>query len=662
MPLYKRKALGIEGVAGNGGRVLQLPIRINKHAKKSPHRLNSIVFIRLYYYRQFLYNEDMTQESIPARGISLKENTWDLSKLFPNDEAWNEGLLAYEKEAGKIPCFRGTLKNSAENLAAWLDYMRDLGILEERLAYYADLRESEDEGDNAARTMTGKFTIVSSKAQADSSWAAPEIMAVPESDMENFLSKPCLAEYRIYLKKLLRYKPHTLSDAEEKIIALHAEGEGISNDAFSMLTNVDIDFGVIDTPEGKRPLSQSTWSVFMENPYRELRRTAYETFYRQFDVHKNTIASLYAGQVKQDVIKARIRGFPSARRKALFSDDVDESVYDNLIDTIGKNLAPLHRYYGLRKKALKLSELRHYDVYAPLVSTVKKTTSWNEAVDTISEALAPLGGEYVSALRSGLLGRWADRYENKGKRSGAFSAGSFTGDPYILMNYKDDSVRDVFTLAHEGGHSMHSWYSAKNNPFMHYGYTIFEAEVASTFNEELLFRHYMNNPSIRNSTELELYMVNKRTDDILATLYRQTMFAEFEKRSHELEEQGTPLTVDILRSEYRKLLEKYFGSEMVFEETSDLEALRIPHFYRAFYVYKYATGISAALALADRVICGEEKEREDYFAFLKSGGSRFPIESLRLAGVDMSSPAPVQAACDIFKALIDKLEGLLFQA
>jgi oligoendopeptidase F len=254
------------------------------------------------------------------------------------------------------------------------------------------------------------------------------------------------------------------------------------------------------------------------------------------------------------------------------------------------------------------------------------------------------------------LGRWADRYENKGKRSGAFSAGSYTADPYILMNYKDDSVRDVFTLAHEAGHSMHSWYSAANNPFMHYNYTIFEAEVASTFNEELLFRHFMKTA---DSNELRLYMVNKRADEILATLYRQTMFAEFEKRSHELEEQGQPLTVDILRDTYRKLLEKYFGSAMVLEKESDLEGLRIPHFYRAFYVYKYSTGISASLALAERVISGGKREREDYFAFLKSGGSRFPIESLKLAGVDMSSPEPVQAACGIFNGLVDELEKLL---
>ncbi|MCL2478495.1 MAG: oligoendopeptidase F [Treponema sp.] len=603
----------------------------------------------------------MSNETIPLRRDVPRENTWDLSKLFMDDEAWKKGLETYEKEAEKIPSFRGTLGKSAENLAAWLDYVRDLGILEERLGSYAELRQTEDEGDSAARTMTGKFIIAASKANAASSWATPEIMAIPENEIKTWMAKPHFAEYRIYLGKLLRYRKYTLSDKEERIIALHAEGEGACDDAFSVLTNVDLDFGEIDTPEGKRPLSQSTWSVFMENQDRDLRKKTYETFYHHFECHKNTLAALYSGQVKQDAISARIRGFSSARAQALYRDDVSESVYDNLIDTVGRNLGPLHHYYHLRKEALKLNELRHYDVYVPLVSSVKKITPWNEAVDIVGRALAPLGDEYVSTLKAGLLGRWADRYENKGKRSGAFSAGCFTGDPYILINYKDDSIRDVFTMAHEGGHSMHSWYSAANNPFMHYNYTIFEAEVASTFNEELLFRYLMENPGISGGSarELKLYMVNKRVDEVLATLYRQTMFAEFEKRSHELEEQGSPLTVDVLRGEYRRLLEKYFGSEMVLEKESDLEGLRIPHFYRAFYVYKYSTGISAALALAERVMSGGEKERGDYFSFLKSGGSKFPIESLKAAGVDMSTPAPVESACRIFGRLVDELEKLL---
>ncbi|MDR1444477.1 MAG: oligoendopeptidase F [Treponema sp.] len=598
----------------------------------------------------------MAATTIPARSGQRAEDTWDLSTLFSDDAAWGAALAGYEGRIEQIAAYRGTLGGSAEKLADYLDFIRDFRILEERIAYYADLRQTEDEGANAARTMMGKFAMAAARAQAASSWEAPEIQRIPGRDMEGFLENPRLAEHRVYLKKLLRYKPHILSDAEERLIALHAEGEAVASETFSVLTNVDLDFGTVDTPEGPRPLSQSTWSVFMESPDRDIRRRAYGQFYGRFESHKTSLASLYSGSVKNDVIRARVRGFASARQAALFPDKVNEEVYDNLIAAVSANLGPLHRYYEIRKKALGLEELRHYDVYVPLVPKAVKETSWNQAVDLVSRALAPLGDEYVETLRSGLLGRWADRYENKGKRSGAFSAGSFTGAPYILMNYKNDSIRDVFTLAHEGGHSMHSWYSVRANPFMHYNYTIFEAEVASTFNEELLFRHLA---ASAGTPELKRYLVNKRADDIMATLYRQTMFAEFEKRSHELEEGGVPLTVETLRGEYRKLLEKYFGPAMVFEEASDLEGLRIPHFYRAFYVYKYSTGISAALALAERVLAGGSREREDYFAFLKSGGSRYPIESLAVAGVDMSVPAPVEAACKTFGRLVDELEGLL---
>jgi oligoendopeptidase F len=361
--------------------------------------------------------------------------------------------------------------------------------------------------------------------------------------------------------------------------------------------------------------------------------------------------------VKKDVIHARLRNFPSARAAALFPDNVAEQVYDNLIAAVHANLAPLHSYYDIRRRVLGLDQLKHYDVYVPLVQTATKKTNWDEAVTLVADALEPLGAEYVTTLRDGLLGRWVDRYENKGKRAGAFSAGSYTGAPYILMNYKEDSIRDVFTLAHEGGHSMHSWYSAHNNPFMHYNYTIFEAEVASTFNEELLYRHLRR--QYKDDAQLSAYLLCKRAEDILATLYRQTMFAEFELQTHEMEESGRPLTTDLLRSTYRALLEQYFGPGMELEPESDLEGLRIPHFYNAFYVYKYATGISAALALAERVAEGGGTERDDYFRFLKSGGSRFPLESLKIAGVDMGSPAPVEAACAIFTRIVAELDKKL---
>jgi oligoendopeptidase F len=364
--------------------------------------------------------------------------------------------------------------------------------------------------------------------------------------------------------------------------------------------------------------------------------------------------------VKQDKYRATVRDFPSARAAALFPDDVDGSVYDNLVATVNESIPALHEYYELRRRALCLEELRHYDVYVPLAPETKSRHGYAEAVELVCEALSPLGEDYVATLRAGLEGGWVDRYENKGKHSGAYSAGSFAGDPYILLNYKEEVLHDVFTIAHEGGHSMHSHYSARSNPFLSYGYTIFEAEVASTFNEQLLFRYLYD----RASSEAEkAYLASVKLDDIVATLFRQTMFAEFEQRSHAMAEAEEPLTVDSLRSEYRKLLVKYFGPKMKFEEASDLEGLRIPHFYNAFYVYKYATGISASIALSERVLAGAARgggrEREDYFAFLRSGGSRFPIESLKVAGVDMSSPEPVRAACASLSYWSGELKRLL---
>jgi len=598
----------------------------------------------------------MAANDIPVRKDVRPEDRWNLSKLFPDDAAWERGLSDLKSRIPRIASFKGTLARSPESLLAALAFFRDYGILEERLGYYADLRQTEDEGDSENRARAGRYMMAATEGQGEWSWLVPEIQRIPDESLEAWLGREDFAEYRVFLRKLIRFKPHVLSEPEERLLALQAEAAQTAQETFSVLTNVDLDFGEVETPEGPRKLSQSTFASLLRHADREVRRKAYLQFYGSFEAHKTTLAQLYAGSCKLDKYRAQVRNFPSARAAALFPDDVSEVVYDNLVSAVGASLPALHRYYSLRKRVLGVSELRHYDVYVPLVPAAKARYTYDEAVEVVCAALAPLGPEYVDTLRAGLTGAWVDRYENKGKRSGAFSAGSFTGDPYILLNYKEDVLRDVFTLAHEGGHSMHSYYSARNNPFLQYNYTIFEAEVASTFNEELLFEYMYRNA---DSKALKAYLVNTKVDDLLATLHRQTMFAEFERLSHAALEGGTPLTVDFLRAEYRKLLEKYFGPDLVFEPTSDLEGLRIPHFYNAFYVYKYSTGVSAAAALARRVLEGGKAERDAYFAFLKSGGSRFPIESLKLAGVDMSTPGPVEAACAEFARLVDELEGLL---
>jgi oligoendopeptidase F len=593
---------------------------------------------------------------IPERSDVPAEHRWNLASLFSSDSEWEKELVVFntmihDAEKGKISlgtdrqAFLKTLKDFEQYL-----------ILEERLGYYADLRVTENEGDSVARGMFERYVNLSTQGQAAWSWLSPAIQMLDDNFIDSCLKDSSFEDYRVFLSKLRRFKPHVLSDAEERLLALQSEPAQTPKDAFSVLTNVDFDFGAIETPEGPKPLTQSTFAYFMRLTDRSVRRKAYLQFYASFEAHRHTLATLYAGSVKLDKYIAKVRKYPSARAMALFPDNVPEAVYDNLVSTVNRNIPALHRYYALRKEVLGLDSLRHYDVYVPLVKEIKIERSYEQAVDIVIEALKPLGEEYVNTLRGGLLGGWVDRYENKGKRSGAFSAGSFLGNPYILMNYKDDVLDDLFTIAHEGGHSMHSWYSARNNPFMCYGYTIFEAEVASTFNEQLVFSYlYENSKDEREKA----YLLANRIDNTLGTLFRQTMFAEFEERVHEIAESGEAITVDVLRKEYRGLLEKYFGPEMVFENVSDLEGLRIPHFYNAFYVYKYATGLSAGIALSEGVLKGGEKERNAYLNFLRSGGSRFPIESLELAGVDMSTPEPIEAACKRFAKDVEALSAIL---
>ena len=598
----------------------------------------------------------MSQSTIPTRDQVASEDAWDLSSLYTSDEEWERDFARFKEMIPKLEEFKGSLGESAEKLKACLDHQAEMGRIGERLGYYAFLRYSEDVGKGESQERVGRVTQADTEAETAQAFVAPEIQAIDEDRMKSFLDDERLADYRVSLQKLLRWKPHILSEAEERIMAMQEEANQTPQKSFGALTDADLDFGSVETPDGPKPLSQSTLNSFLLNPDRDLRRRAFLQFHEVFENHKNTLANLYAGSVNIDIYKAKARNFPSSRAAALFPDDVPESVYDNLVQAVRNNLDTLHRYYELRRRILQLDDFRLYDRMVPMVEDIQVNHSFDEAVQRVVTALEPLGEEYTSTIREGLMGGWVDRYENKGKRSGAFSAGSYEGYPYILMNFKEAVLRDVFTLAHEGGHSMHSWYSSRNNPFPHYNYTIFEAEVASTFNEQLLFKHFYDTT---DDEQMRAYLLNKQVDDIIATLFRQTMFAEFEQKPHQMVEGGQPLTADNLRAEYRSLLGAYFGPKTAIDDVGDMEGLRIPHFYRAFYVYKYATGLSAAITLSQRVLNGGTKEREAYFNFLKSGGSRFPIESLKVAGVDMTSPEPVETAMRVFREKVDELEKAL---
>lgn len=600
----------------------------------------------------------MSNTTIPARKDIPESDKWDLSSIYKSNEEWEENLKVLPSLTKKVVQYKGRLGESSDVLLEALKALEEAELRMETVYHYASLQHEADEDDSSATDRDGRAMMAYTRMMSDLSFIDPEIQSVDETKLRKWISLPEFKDYKIYIEKLLHFKKYILSEKEERILSLQMQPAQTPYNAFSVLSNVDMNktFGTVNVCGEEHPLTETTWSVFMENQDRKVREEAYKKFYKKFEEHQNTIAALYAGNVNQDVFLMRARGYSSSLEMALFGNKVPVSVYHNLIDCVHKNLVPLHEYYALRKKVLGVDELRHYDVYVPLVKSVETKTSYDEAVEICRKALSPLGTEYTDRLCDGLKNGWVDRYENVGKRSGAFSSGSYIGNPYILLNYKDDVIRDVFTMAHEGGHSMHSWYSVHNNPFMCYDYTIFEAEVASTFNEELVFEYLLKNAETK---EMRAYLLSMRAGDILATLYRQTMFAEFELKAHELVEGGTPLTAELLRKIYRELLELYFGPEMHFEQNSDMEGLRIPHFYSSFYVYKYATGISAALALAKRVTEGGAKEREDYFAFLKSGGSRYPIESLRIAGVDMEKTKPVQDACDEFAKVIAELKEIL---
>ena len=602
----------------------------------------------------------MCAKTIPARKDVPAKDKWNLSSIYKSDDEWEAALKSLPELTKKAAAYKGRLGESAQTLLAALKELEKVNLTMETVYHYASLQHEADEDDTAATDRDGRAMMAYTQMQAELSFVDPEIQEIDEEKLRSWISTPEYADYRIYIEKLLHFKQYILSEKEERILSLAMQPAQTAETAFSVLTNVDMNktFGTVTEDGEEKQLTETTWGVFMHSQDRKVREEAYKKFYAKYEEHQNTIAALYAGSVNQDVFSMRARGYKSSLEMALYGNKVPTEVYHNLIDCVHKNLPALHEYYKLRREVLGLAkgELRHYDVYVPLVKSVKATTKYEEAVEICRAALAPLGKEYTDRLCNGLLNGWADRYENIGKRSGAFSSGCYIGDPYILLNYNEDNIRDVFTMAHEGGHSMHSWYAVHNNPFMCYDYTIFEAEVASTFNEELVFEYLYKNAK---DDEMKKYLLSMRADDILATLYRQTMFAEFELKAHELVENGTPLTAELLRKIYRELLELYFGPEMTFESNSDMEGLRIPHFYSAFYVYKYATGISAALALAKRVTNGGEAERDDYFAFLKSGGSRYPIESLKVAGVDMAKTEPVQAACDEFKKIVADLEKLL---
>jgi oligoendopeptidase F len=595
---------------------------------------------------------------IPTRADIPETDKWDLTHLFANVSKWQEDFAWVQRECPKLDQWKDRVGESAKTLADLLEFEKALEQKMERVYHYASLQAAEDSTNNEYLARIGQVQNLITKIGEAAAFIVPGILAIDEERFREFLANPALQDWRIKLNKIRRMGPHVLSVPEERLLALSSVALSGYDDTFSQLTDVDMKFGVLVDETGReRPLSQSSFSSFLVKRDPELRKHAFRQFYAEFRDHQYTLAAALGYSVKADVFRARARHYPSALEAALFPDDVPVRVYDSLIQSVRANLAPLFRYYDFRRRVLGLRELHHYDTYVPLVPEIQTKFSFAEAIEMVLNALAPLGKEYVRVLAEGLRSRrWCDLYENKGKSSGAFSSGSYSAPPYILMNYKQDVFADVYTLAHEAGHSMHSWFSQNSQLFQDYEYPIFLAEVASTFNEELLTHHLLGTT---NDPKMRAYIINREIDDLRGTLFRQTMFAEFERTIHAIEESGDALTLDVLKSEYHKLLEAYFAENFVLDPDLDLECLRIPHFYHAFYVYKYATGISAAVALSQRVLSGEPGSVAAYLEFLRSGGSKFPLETLRAAGVDMATPAPVESTLTLFERRLAELEELL---
>lgn len=600
----------------------------------------------------------MTSTRIPERKDIKKQDQWDLGQMYNNQNQWEADLKSIESQVSRYQDFKGHLGESIDVFREAWDFDLELSRTMEKVYTYAHLKSDQDKGNQENLALLQRCVTLYTKMSELSSYMTPEIQSLPEKTIQAYMDHESMSEARFSLEKIARYKPHTRSHEVEEVMAMMGEVSGTASQVFSQLDNVDIDFGSMEDEKGQeKELSHGNFSLFLKSPDRDVRESAFKQYYRSYENHRNTIATTLAGSIKKDWFYARTRKFDSCRQAALFSDNVPEDVYDNLLSTIRDNFDPLFDYFRLRQEMLGVDELHFYDTYVPLVKDVEFRLDYEQAVDICTHALQPLGEEYTSTLKDGLLNGWVDRYENQGKRSGAYSSGCYDSPPYILLNFEKDDLNSLYTMIHEAGHSMHSWLSIRNQPYINHGYTIFVAEVASTFNETLLSRYLLE--KYRDDPVMTAYILNREIDNLRSTLYRQTMFAEFEKITHHAVEDETPLTLDFMTSSYRGLLQDYFGETMVIDDELQLECLRIPHFYSAFYVYKYATGISAAIALARGVMEGDAEKRDAYMKFLGLGGSMFPIDELKVAGVDMSTPGPVKEACTYFGSLVERLRQTL---
>ncbi len=593
---------------------------------------------------------------IPERSEIAEQDKWAIHDIYATDELWEADLQKAKALIPTVSAFAGKLGGSAQNLLDYMKLTEEIAVLADALGNYAMRRSDEDARVSKYQAMVGSLMSTYVALEAASSFSTPEIMAISDETMEKFYAElPELERYRRYLNNIRRRRAHVLTPAEEKLLAAAGEMANAPDTIYGMFNDADVTFpDAIDSEGNHHPLSQGTYISYMESSDRALRKSAFENLYRTYGSYKNTISAILSAQVKQLQFFADARKYSSAMEASLDATNVPTTVYTNLIEAVHKNMDKMYRYVALRKKLLGVDELHMYDIYTPLVEDVAKKASIDEAKQTVYDALAPLGEEYRKVLKQGFDSRWIDVYENAGKRSGAYSAGARV-HPFVLLNYTG-TLDSQFTLAHEMGHAMHSYLSNHTQTPLDADYVIFVAEVASTCNEALLMEYLLGKTTDKKE---RAYLINHFLEQFRTTLYRQTMFAEFELNIGKMAQEGTSLTPDVLNAEYRRLNRLYFGEEVVLDDEIDMEWMRIPHFYYNYYVFQYATGYAAAIALSRRILREGESAVKDYLGFLSGGCSKSPIDLLRGAGVDMSTTAPVEEALKLFDELIGEMEQLM---
>ncbi|WP_291571249.1 oligoendopeptidase F [Clostridium sp. UBA4548] len=583
---------------------------------------------------------------------------WNVEKMYATDEVWEEDFKKLQEIAPRLGEYKGKL-NEAKTLLQYLNNYVDVLSLFEDLAVYAHLRGDEDTANSKYQIMKDKISTYGAEFSAITSFFIPEVLKMKENQIKKLIEEEDgLKLYEFFLEQIMEKKPHVLSEEEEKILASVSDCLSAPGNIFGMFTNADMTFPVIrDEEENEVELTEGNYTVFIRSKDRRVRKEAFEALFGTYEKFKNTVATTYTASHKNFIFKAKTRKYNSALESSLKPDKIPVEVYHNVVDTINKNLASLHRYVDIKKRLLGLEEIHMYDLYVSVIDAPEFNVEYEDGVILCEKALEPLGAEYLDIFREGIEEGWIDVYENKGKRGGAYSSGSYNSMPYVLLNY-NNQVNDVSTLAHEMGHSIHSYYARKNQPYIYADYVLFCAEVASTTNECLLMDYLIKN---EKDKARRLFLINQQLEGIRTTVFRQTMFAEFELLTHEKMEEGESLSSEELCKIYHDLNEKYFGKSMVVDKGIDMEWSRIPHFYRDFYVYQYVTGFAAANSFSQIILNGTEEDVEKYKGFLKAGGSDYPINILKNAGVDMTTPKPLEDTIRRFDELLDMLEKELAQ-